>query len=487
MPKTEKVQSRNNVGDGVLPTPFANPLFSYVFDSELGTEKLQDMYQRTGAPLHSAYALAQLRVLYGDPAHKDLCQKITMWKTLSSVCLARWRGVPFAAVSWSEASWTGLLNLATRTWDQEILTTLLPPPCRSSLPPLADFGNCHTTLTGTGIGQFAGLGMSTNPYYQRWPLLRGSKTASSSSSMSSSSHNNNNSDVEEEFCRFFLGVGDGACANIGSKCTTTHRIAVTIGTSAAARIVLPSSDDAPPRVPPGLFCYRIDQSHLLLGGALTDGGSIVEWARRFLRLTSDQALESCLQEAERLLRSEYAATAFQDLQHQETNNHNDGGGVSAVTVVPFLSGERSTGFRTGATLTAIGLTRDTSPAHFLKACLEGVVLRLGAIVELLLRDDDDAELLVSGAALERNALWRQMLADCTGCTVRYDSSIQEATSRGMAILMASSLGPQANSLKEEPLGQCITHVPRDDCKSYWLNLRKRQESLISAAEPIWQS
>ena len=38
-----------------------------------------------------------------------------------------------------------------------------------------------------------------------------------------------------EGCRFMLGCGDGACANIGSKCTDVDRIAVTIGTSAAAR------------------------------------------------------------------------------------------------------------------------------------------------------------------------------------------------------------------------------------------------------------
>jgi gluconokinase len=67
------------------------------------------------------------------------------------------------------------------------------------------------------------------------------------------------------------GTGDGFMANAGSGCESSRRIAITIGTSAAARQMLPSPklDDAA-----GTFCYRG-----LLGCASSNGGNALDWAR----------------------------------------------------------------------------------------------------------------------------------------------------------------------------------------------------------------
>ena len=91
---------------------------------------------------------------------------------------------------------------------------------------------------------------------------------------------------ELQKAQLLLGDGDGACANLGSGCRDPTRLAVTVGTSAAARIVLPGrpQDLAEIKVPYGLWCYRIDKSRLLLGGALTDGGSLVQWMTETLSL-----------------------------------------------------------------------------------------------------------------------------------------------------------------------------------------------------------
>jgi len=84
-----------------------------------------------------------------------------------------------------------------------------------------------------------------------------------------------------------LGLGDGACANIGSKCSVAGRIACTVGTSAAVHVCLPLKyPDASIHVEKGLFCYRIDRVHVLVGGALTDGGSVFEWIAKLLNLES---------------------------------------------------------------------------------------------------------------------------------------------------------------------------------------------------------
>lgn len=100
-------------------------------------------------------------------------------------------------------------------------------------------------------------------------------------------------------------------------------IAVTIGTSAAARIVLPMAGEGSPQtaaaataegaadaaaatddltfpVPKGLWCYRVDRHRAVLGGALTDGGSVFEWLRSTLALGAGDDRDTVMLEAERM-------------------------------------------------------------------------------------------------------------------------------------------------------------------------------------------
>jgi glycerol kinase len=140
-------------------------------------------------------------------------------------------------------------------------------------------------------------------------------------------------------------------------------------------------------------------------------------------------------------------------------------------VVPFFSGERSTGYRTGATGAILGLSLQTRSEHLIKACLEGVTLRLNAIVQLICKvivssrsvgptqqlppvlsnhNNNSSRssthhhvgpmmIICSGQALERNELWRTMIADCTGLPVIMEKQTYEGTSRGVAILLRASL------------------------------------------------
>mmetsp|Transcript_24470 Transcript_24470/g.50487 ORF Transcript_24470/g.50487 Transcript_24470/m.50487 type:complete len:559 (-) Transcript_24470:106-1782(-) len=197
---------------------------------ELGQELVDALYQATGAPLHSAYALPQLRVLYKNlnPTNRQRNRKIHKWQSVAGYCLAQWTGKPHLPISYSEASWMGLLNVCDCTYE-ELAIGLLPPECRDALPELADFTD-HLCGIPQFITEKNESGGRTNPYWEKWPELRNTK--------------------------FFLGIGDGACANVGSKCTTSYRIAVTIGTSAAARMCLrqeaPSSSSSSSSSSPSL-------------------------------------------------------------------------------------------------------------------------------------------------------------------------------------------------------------------------------------------
>mmetsp|Transcript_24974 Transcript_24974/g.49747 ORF Transcript_24974/g.49747 Transcript_24974/m.49747 type:complete len:633 (-) Transcript_24974:93-1991(-) len=460
----------------------------------LGNEGTRKIYQSTGAPIHPAYALPQLLAFYRNVGNAN---DVYRWQTISSICIHRWTGdgriqLP---ISYSEASWTGMLNFRTCNWNEIMLKLLEVLSTKDDhaffgekgflplMPGLVDFDGedigkesnsssrgCSTLLK-SGIPQTR-TDESSNPYWERWPELRS--------------------------CRFFLGIGDGAAANLGSKCgsssLTEPRIAITIGTSAAARVCLPLpaseqhiSFSANIIVPPGLFCYRVDRNRLLLGGALTDGGSVVEWARSLLSLQSKESFDVCMEKVAQIYEGN------RDSRHFSSPN-------STISMVPFLSGERSTGFRGGARACISGMTRETTPAHFMYACLEGVILRLGAVMKLIINvcsglkistlegesphgkgEKMHCVIVASGNALERNSLWRQMLADCTGVSVVVDAESAEGTSRGVAVMIAGS----TDDGNVEKLSVVSNAKPSAGASAYWTQSSICQENLIDAISPTW--
>ena len=439
-------------------------------------EDLCHLYQQiTGAPIHSAYAIAQLRALYKSRSQVEL-DRIHTWQTLASLCISRWTGNTCLPISYSEASWTGLFNFRECVWAPEAVALLPSQACVASLPKLADF-----THYQPGIPEWTSTG-AINRYWSMFPQLRSTN--------------------------LYLGIGDGACANIGSKCSTASRIAVTVGTSAAARICLSAQGMGPssctlPEVPMGLFCYRIDRHRLLVGGALTDGGSLIEWLSQLLNLQSTSEFDDCMNKARQLIAEE-----GETLQtHSFLPDATVVAPASKVVVIPFLSGERSTGYRAGATGAIMGLTRDTSSEHLMKAALEGISLRLCAVLELILKarhdsfqDNDGAGgdrsdgrrlplIVASGKALEVNDTWRQMIADCSGLDVVFDPDTTEGTSRGVATLIASALASEVNDVTvvedEEMANIMEVATSRQRMRRYYDDAARIQTAFIDAMTPLW--
>lgn len=332
------------------------------------------------------------------------------------------------------------------------------PFLREPIPPYCDNGN-------------------QNGYYDRWPEFRSP-------------------------LNLFFGFGDGAAANMGSKCyggstDTPHRIAVTVGTSAAARVCLPLPirymGDARINfnVPQGLFCYRVDRHRVLVGGALTDGGSLVEWARSLLNLSPEE-FDACMEQVSRLYH-ERCSMAGSPVD-----------APTGLTMIPFLGGERSTGFRGGAQGCISGITRETTAVDIMYACLESVVIRLHSITKLVNKvcsqESSGAEpsrgiLVASGNAFERNDLWRQMLADCTSMDVIVDADSAAGTSRGVANMLAGAMQQKPRAwnenqfTEEEPLR--VAHEAKaktswPSVNDYWKSAVSSQEDLIHRVAPTWK-
>jgi len=229
----------------------------------------------------------------------------------------------------------------------------------------------------------------------------------------------------------------------------------------------------------------------LVGGALTDGGSVVQWARSLLNLQSDESFDACLEKASEM----YAVHSTSP----DPGPNPSSSPPSGVTMVPFLSGERSTVSRGGAQACISGLTRETTPAHIVHACLESVILRVGCVIKLL-NEARSSEghipsqgiIVASGNALERSPLWQQMLADCSSMDLIIDAdSSSEGSSRGVAMMVAGALfnrelgNPLATCNFEEPL--LIAHRTKSNvtAQERWRVAIARQEFLIDAVSSTW--
>jgi gluconokinase len=207
-------------------------------------------------------------------------------------------------------------------------------------------------------------------------------------------------------------VADGASSSIGAGCTTPSHAAVMIGTSAAERVVWRPTQRF--SIPWGAWCYRVDEHRAVVGGALNDGGNLFEWLRSTLKLPAVAAAEA-------------------QLATLEPDGH-------GLTVLPFWGGERSPGWSDNATGAVVGLRLHTTPVHILRACMEAVALRLGALDELLRPAlGSDGALVATGGALLRSPTWMQIVADVMGRPL-FASAEPEASSRGAALLALEALG-----------------------------------------------
>jgi gluconokinase len=208
---------------------------------------------------------------------------------------------------------------------------------------------------------------------------------------------------DEPVAGVWPAVGDGACSNLGTGAVGRGRVAVTIGTSGAARVVYGGET---PDARPGLFLYRVDGERLCEGGALSDGGNLHAWLSSTLRDLDTAGI------AER-----------------EPAAH-------GLVFLPFLGGERSLGWDAALRGTVEGLSFATTPLDVAQAALEAVCYRFAAVLDALGRVES---VVATGGALLANADWIQVLADVLGYPVEV-SGAAEGSARGAAVLALERLG-----------------------------------------------
>lgn len=142
---------------------------------------------------------------------------------------------------------------------------------------------------------------------------------------------------------WFPPIADGLASNIGLGAADGSTVALTAATSGAMRTLVTGIPDT---VPTGLWCYRIDARRNLVGGALNDVGRVVSW------LTDTFDL---------------AGNDLDDIAAAEAT-------AETPLMVPFLTGERSTGWAARARASFANITAASTGPALARAALEGVAL-----------------------------------------------------------------------------------------------------------------
>ncbi|MER7457370.1 gluconokinase [Micromonospora sp. NPDC126480] len=300
-----------------------------------GPADAESFHQRTGTWWHRCYWTVRL------PWLRDRVDgRVARFAGLAEYVLGAL--LDAAPMSVSQASGTGLLDLRTLDWDPEACELAGTGP--AELPELAPAG---------------WRGRLRPEYARRWPQLARAWWAAP--------------------------IGDGAASNVGSGCVDPGRAAVTVGTSAAVRLVQAVPAGAPlPRLAPRLWRYRVDHDHVVTGTAYSSGGNLFAWANRELRLPAGPALDTAL------------ATVPVD-----------GGPAANVR----FGGDRPPGLAPAGTGELRGLSFGTTAVEILAGLMRGLCDLVAADVAVLESEvDGTLEVILGGGAVAASRWWRQAFA-----------------------------------------------------------------------------
>ncbi|MCA8957399.1 MAG: gluconokinase [Planctomycetes bacterium] len=352
------------------------------------------LHARTGTPLHASSPLCKLRHLQRvEPARFAAAARFVSLKELVVEALTGERCVDHAV-----ASSTGLLDVHRREWDREALE-----------------------LAGVDAAHLSPL----VPTDRALPAGGGARSV-------------------------VVGSTDGALANLGVGADDSRTVCITLGTSGAVRVVYsePRTDPTGQR-----FCYVVDATRYVVGGALNNGGLVLRWLGRLLGGASDADL------------IETAAAVPP--------------GSDGLLLVPTLTGERFPSYRSDLRGIAHGLTLEHDRGHLVRAGLEGVMLAVAPLFDALRAEAAVEPEVRIGGGLVEFPFCRQMLADVLGCPVHMPAS-RDSSALGAARLGFAALGRPA----DWPIEMAHTHEPDPGRHRLYRELRQRR-GLLEAAQGEW--
>jgi gluconokinase len=329
----------------------------------------------TGTPVHPMSPLVKL--LWFSSNDRAVWTAARWWVGLKEWIMLGLTGRLVTELS--SAAGTGLLDMATRTWSPIALE--LSRLDADRLPPILPT-TAHLDLS-PDVARLTGLPPAT-------PVV--------------------------------VGAADGPLGNLGVGAVNPGMAGLSIGTSGAVRMPVTH-----PQIDAGrtLYCYPLTEELWLLGAAISNGGSVLRWARTALA----PDLEATTGEP-----------ADDDILRLAASVPPGSGGL---VMLPYLLAERAPLWDPDLPGAYLGLRDDHRRAHLIRAALEGVCLQMRVIVDRLDQVQAVNEIRATGGVF-RSPLWRTTMA------AALDRPIQVVGDAEGSALGAAALGLFALGLAASP-------------------------------------
>jgi gluconokinase len=215
---------------------------------------------------------------------------------------------------------------------------------------------------------------------------------------------------------FIAGASDGCLANLGSGAVLADELALTIGTSGAMRKLL---SHLPAQPNPKLFNYLLDGRVFVNGGAINNGGAVIQW---FISLFTnldpydDDAINGLIVKAA-------------DIPE----------GSDGLIFLPYIYGERAPVWDAEARGAFLGIRSSHTTAHFMRAVMEGICFSFLQIMELMQEDDSSIKFIYASGGFTASRVWLKMMTDILNKTICVSYSA-DASAMGAVYMAMYHLG-----------------------------------------------
>jgi len=329
--------------------------------------KENDIYNKTGCPPHAIYMPA--KILWFKKYARSIYEKTSKFITIKEYIIYKFTGE--AVVDYSLASGGGLLNIHQKDWEEGLLNYLE-----------IDRDRLSQLIDGKVI-------LKMNRQTQE--------------------------DIGADI-PLVVGSGDGPLANLGTGSYRENRYVATIGSSGAIRVFAEKPVlDSQTRT----WCYMLDEDNYLPGGAINNGGIVLQWLRD--NLFNDNSSEE----------------NFFNLVNDYLKEVPPGS--RGLLFLPFLTGERSPNWNSFARGLIIGLGLSHTRKDITRAAMEGILFRMYSVILALESNIHECREILANGGFTRSESWLQMMADIFGTRV-ISYKDHEASATGAAFMGAVAFG-----------------------------------------------
>lgn len=222
--------------------------------------------------------------------------------------------------------------------------------------------------------------------------------------------------------KLVVGASDGCSAQLGSGAIKPGDVSITVGTSAAVRMVSSSGlHDAEGR----LFNYLLDEKMFVSGGASNNGTALINW---FQKLHPQSA---------------------EDISEFVKEIRNISAGSDGLLMLPFLLGERAPVYDAEARAAYLGISVNHTRFHFQRALLEGVCFQLKSIVSVVEENAGRGNRILVSGGITRSPEWVQLMSNVLQRQLQV-SDQPDASAMGAAMIGFKSLGGSLEFNETQP-------------------------------------